>query len=142
MRFAKAALLVMGMLSFTPTIWAKTDTVRMQDFQFVPKVLVINPGDTVVWKSIQFCCDQHTSTRTLTSGWDSGPLPLNGTFQRAFTEAGSYEYWCTPHKPIGMIGQVTVTSRVPSTDRLGLVLLLASLAAAGIWMLERRRKTA
>ncbi|MCI0596576.1 MAG: plastocyanin/azurin family copper-binding protein [candidate division Zixibacteria bacterium] len=142
MRLARAVLTVTAMFVFTSAAGAKTDTVRMQDFQFVPKVLVINPGDTVVWKSIQFCCDQHTSTRTLASGWDSGPLALNGTFQRAFTEGGSYEYWCTPHQPIGMIGQITVTTSVPSNNWAGLALLLASLTAAALWILERRRKRA
>jgi plastocyanin len=142
MRLAKAVLIATAMFAFTRAAGAKTDTVRMQDFQFVPKVLVVNPGDTVVWKSIQFCCDQHTSTRSFAPAWNSGPVPLNGTFQRAFTEGGSHEYWCDPHKAIGMTGQITVTTRVPSTSWMGLTLLLASLGAVALWVLGYRRKTA
>ncbi len=140
MRFARAALMVIGILLFTRTAWAKTDTVRMQDFQFVPKVLIVNPGDTVVWKSIQQCCDTHTTTRDYAPAWNSGSVPLNGTFQRAFTEAGSYEYYCTPHKVIGMIGQISVTSKVPSNGWPGLALLFASLGVAAVWWLQRKRE--
>ncbi|HLG94562.1 MAG TPA: plastocyanin/azurin family copper-binding protein [candidate division Zixibacteria bacterium] len=141
MRFLKAAAMVAGLILLAQTAWAKTDTVRMQDFQFVPKILVVNPGDTVVWKSVQECCLAHTSTRSLTSSWNSGPVPLNGTFQRAFTESGSYEYFCDSHRTIGMVGQITVTSRVPSSGWLGLTLLLASLTAATLWVLEQRKTT-
>jgi len=142
MRLARVVLTAAAVFVFASSVWAKIDTVRMQDFQFVPKVLVINPGDTVGWKSVQQCCDMHTATSTYSPSWNSGPVPLNGTYQRAFMEGGSHEYWCDPHRAIGMAGQITVTNKVPANDWPGLALLFASLGALAFWILERRRKTA
>lgn len=126
-------------------VWAKTDTVRMIDFAFVPASITIAPGDTVVWKSTQQCCITHTTTRsTGPMTWDA-TVPLNSTFQQAFTQQGTFNYVCTPHQGLGMSGSVTVfsvaLSKAPSLGWLGLALLLASLGAAGIWTL-RKKKTA
>lgn len=142
MRLAKAVFVVAGLLLLPSAGWAKTDTVKVQDFQFVPKVLAVNLGDTVVWKVIQECCLPHTSTRSYAPSWNSGPLALNATFSRVFTEPGSFDYACATHASLGMVGQITVLSTVPSTGWVGLALLLASLGAAAVWFLQRRRKLA
>ena len=142
MRFWKAVLTVAWVLVFSSTGWAKIDTVRMTDFAFVPASLAIRPGDTVVWKSTQQCCDAHTTTRNGLFSWNSGPVPLNGTFLQAFPDAGRFDYECTPHAGIGMVGTVNVVSTVPSTSWAGLVLLLASLSATAIWTLQRKKEAA
>ncbi len=142
MRFAKIVLTVAGFFVFTSAAWAKKDTVRMTDFAFVPASIVIKAGDTIVWKSTQQCCIPHTTTRTGFFSWNSGAVPLNGTFMQAFPDGGSYDYYCEPHAGIGMLGTINVASSIPSNSWMGLVLLFSSLGAAAIWLLERKRKTA
>lgn len=130
--------------------WGVIDTVKVQDFRFIPASLTIHAGDTVVWKVYQECCLPHTSTRgNLPMSWDSGPLPMGGTFRLAFPDTGTFAYACDNHAYIGMIGSITVQpppapplSTVDALGWLGLGLLGASLAAAGIWSLRRKRKTA
>lgn len=142
MHLLKTVLTIIAMFLFTKTAGAKTDTVRMQDFAFVPASLTVAPGDTVVWKSTQQCCLLHTSTRSTGPMTWNAVVPLNTTFKLAFNQQGTFNYFCNNHAGIGMVGSVTVLSKVPSLGWLGLVLLLASLTAAAIWILARRRKAA
>jgi plastocyanin len=139
MRLLKGLLTAAGLFLLTQNAWAKKDTVLMNDFVFVPANITITRGDTIVFKSNQVCCIAHTTTRTGLYSWDSGPMPLNATFLIPFHDAGKFDYECIPHAGIGMLGSVTVVSNVPSTDWLGLCLLLASLSAAAIWVLEKKR---
>jgi len=145
MRFLRLPLLVLLALVFiTASGWAKIDTVKMVDFTFQPASLTILPGDTVVWKVTQSCCDLHTTTRTSAPlTWDSGPMLLNATFLLVFPGQGTFNYVCTPHEFGGMVGTITVQSpKAPVLGWLGLGLLLASLTVTGIWMLQQRRQPA
>lgn len=135
-------------LFFGASAWGRIDTVRIQDFSFVPASKIIQAGDTIRWRVFQKCCLEHTVTRfDSPMSWDSGPLNLGDVFQLAFPDTGQFEYFCSNHEYIGMIGSITVQPRSPApavsvTGRVGLFLLLASLAAGAIWILERRRKMA
>jgi plastocyanin len=40
----------------------------------------------------------------------AGPLPGGTTFALTFTKAGSYEYVCATHEPLGMKGNITVVA--------------------------------
>ncbi len=144
MRHRRLLWFVPILLLLSSAAWGKIDTVKMVDFAFVPAAITIVPGDTIVWKSTQECCIPHTSTRS--SGpmtWDPGPLPLNSTFQLAFPTQGTFNYVCTPHEFNPMTGVITVQfPKVPVMGYLGLALLLASLAAAGVWLLLRKRQNA
>jgi plastocyanin len=142
MRFLKVAVTAAALFLLVQRAWAKTDTVRMIDFAFVPASITVNPGDTVVWKSTQQCCIMHTSTRSSGPMTWNASVPLNSTFNLQFNQQGTFSYFCTPHQGIGMTGSVTVVSKVPSLGWLGLAFLLSSLAAATLWILENRRKTA
>ena len=135
---------------FAQTAWGDIDTVQVGDFTFVPASLTIQAGDTVVWKVAQECCLQHTTTRSSSPKiWNSGPLALGATFRVVFSfaDSGTFSYFCSPHQGIGMTGSVTALpiASVPNAGALswlGLLLLGMSLTAAGIWILERERKTA
>ena len=146
MRLVKAILTVAGLFLFTSTVWGDIDTVRVQDFSFVPGSLTIQAGDTVVWKFIQACCVDHTVTRSATPmSWNSGSLVVGETFELIFPTAGTFSYFCSPHADIGMTGSVTVQAppaiRASTLGWLGLILLAASLSAAGIWILGKKRQT-
>ncbi|HLG94561.1 MAG TPA: plastocyanin/azurin family copper-binding protein [candidate division Zixibacteria bacterium] len=136
-----------ALLTASPA-WGKIDTVRVMDFRFVPAALTIQTGDTVLWRVFQQCCIEHSTTRSASPmSWNSGDLALGDTFQLPFPDTGTFNYFCIPHQGIGMIGSITVQPRPPAPPvstmgQLGLALLLASLAAAAIWILEHRRKTA
>lgn len=41
--------------------------------------------------------------------WDSGTLTEEGaTFEHTFETAGTYDYFCIPHKSLGMVGRIVV----------------------------------
>lgn len=128
----------------TASAWAKIDTVKAVDFAFQPPTLTIKAGDTVVWKVTEECCLPHTTTRSSTPmTWNSGNLLLGGTFKVVFPDTGTFDYVCSNHSDLGMVGTIRVQyPKVPTLGWLGILLLLASLTATGIWLLQRRRQTA
>jgi plastocyanin len=127
------------------------DTVFARDFSFMPSTLTIKAGDTVVWKSVLQCCVPHTSSRAASpKPWNSGSIPLNGTFTLVFSvaDSGTFSYFCQPHLGLGMTGTIialpieTVPAYAGALNYLGLAFLGLTLAAAAIWVLERRRRLA
>ena len=85
-------------------------------FQFLPpNNITVQLGDTVQWIPL----DPPTMTHTITS--DNIPtgaasfnqiwqLPADTFFQYIPQVAGLYQYVCTPHIPMGMIGEFTVVN--------------------------------
>ena len=130
------------------TVWGAPHHVDIRDFFFSPATVTIIAGDTVQWEVIEECCLQHTVTRTSSPNtWNSGPLALEQTYTRAFPNAGTFSYFCSPHQGIGMTGSIIVKpnpslTNIPVMGWLGLLLLGLTLMAAGIYVLERKRKTA
>jgi plastocyanin len=84
--------------------------VRIVDFQFVPASAAIAVGDSVTWRF------EGSASHTVTEGsgpTDPGPLfdsglRNSGTFGYRFTSAGTFQYYCDPHFPQGMVGSITV----------------------------------
>lgn len=80
---------------------------------FDPKVITIQPGDTVTWRNM--IMEQH-NVLTFPDGFPQGAqgfvspdLTEKGqTWSHTFTVVGSYEYHCLPHLPMGMRGVVIV----------------------------------
>ena len=129
--------------------WAKTDTVRVADFQFTPKTLTIHTGGTVLWKVEGRCCDYHTVTSGGSEPFGSDLLDVGQTFQYTFNQTGTHPYFCQSHvgePPYGfnMSGTILVVDppSIPTLQFLGLFLLLGSLAVAAIWVLKRKNRTA
>lgn len=117
--------------------------VEMQGFLFVPGIVRISVGDTVTWTN-EDSAYHHTATRS--GVFDSGTLRHGESWSWTFTEAGTYNYLCTPHP--WMTGRVIVEpadesdgGSVPDTAmahdaRLilvvtGLAIALAAVAIAG-----------
>jgi plastocyanin len=78
----------------------------------------VEPGTTVVWQLVQ---GSHSTTAYAeanggphripreASGWDSGVVSEPGaTFERTFNVPGIYDYHCTPHEGLGMVGRLVV----------------------------------
>jgi plastocyanin len=68
--------------------------VEMEDFQFKPKVLIVQVGTTVKFSNKDEV--EHTATSD-TGVWDSGSLAKGEEFFFTFTEPGEYPYYCIPH---------------------------------------------
>lgn len=90
-----------------------------QTFFTVP-IRWVEPGTTVVWQLVQ---GGHSTTAYAAangkpqripagaSAWDSGVLTEPGTtFEQTFTVPGVYDYYCSPHESLGMVGRLVVGS--------------------------------
>lgn len=99
-------------------------TIRMitkdGNYYFDPIGLHIQPGDTVTFKNVS---GSHSSTAYKTGtgpaqvtripedaeGWNSGILTSKGAvFEHTFKVEGTYDYFCIPHKTLGMVGRIVV----------------------------------
>ena len=101
----------------TPTPAGEADhTVSMvtegSEYYFDPIGLAVEPGDTVEWVNES---GSHSSTSyddRVPEGaetWDSGVLSEEGaTFRHTFETGGTYDYFCTPHRTLEMVGRVVV----------------------------------
>ena len=91
---------------------------------FDPEITWVKPGGSVTWKNVDE--DPHTTTAFAPSndkpqripdgadGWDSGILKTDQTFTQTFDNAGVYQYYCTPHESLGMVGIVVVGTPDPA----------------------------
>ncbi|MFB6068918.1 MAG: plastocyanin/azurin family copper-binding protein [Halobacterium sp.] len=102
----------------------ETNTIQMVtgngDYYFDPIGLFVEPGETVTW---EIKSGAHSSTAykegngpaTVTripkdaKAWNSGTLSEAGaTFEHTFEVKGTYDYFCIPHKSLGMVGRIVV----------------------------------
>lgn len=82
---------------------------------FSPFFVSIQPGDTVKWT-------WKSSHHSVTSGqpgqstglFDSGIQNNGFTFSYTFDTPGSFNYYCLPHGPDGMVGTVQVEGTTPT----------------------------
>jgi plastocyanin len=82
--------------------------VSIDGFAYSPPSVAVAPGTTVCWTNHQGV--EHTVTSD-TGAFDSGYLPLDGTFRMTFTREGSFGYYCEPHT--FMTGTVVVSAGAP-----------------------------
>lgn len=78
--------------------------VEIRQMAFVPAVLTVGPGDTVVW--INRDLFPHTATATGGSPWDTGPIAAGDSSQVVVPRGGGSPYACALHST--MQGQVIV----------------------------------
>jgi plastocyanin len=92
-------------------------------FGFQPKQITILSGQSVRWTNVSpIFINPHTATRSEADDgvvpspgeeFDSGGVAPNGSFVRTFTlppntSFALYNYHCTPHKGLGMVGKILV----------------------------------
>ncbi|WP_435100798.1 plastocyanin/azurin family copper-binding protein [Halarchaeum sp. P4] len=92
------------------------------EFLFDPVGLYVEKGDWVRWVNVS---GSHSTTaydpsnpnaevRLIPEGakaWDSGTYQEQGaTFDYQFQVEGTYDYYCIPHKTLGMVGRVVCGS--------------------------------
>ncbi len=100
----------------------KTHTVKMankgSDYIFDPVGLYVEPGDTVKWviSSGTHTTTSYSKTNPKASNtlipdgakkWDSGDMSKGDKpFTYTFEKKGTYDYYCIPHKDLGMVGRI------------------------------------
>ncbi|AEN06102.1 blue (type 1) copper domain protein [halophilic archaeon DL31] len=101
-----------------------TNTVLMvtegSDYYFDPIGLYVESGETITFENDS---GSHSATayKKGTGGasvtripnganaWDSGILSEQGaTFEHTFETTGTFDYFCTPHKSLGMVARIVV----------------------------------
>ncbi len=78
--------------------------VVIDNFTFTPGSTALSVGDSVVWTNDQAA--SHTTT-AVNSEWDSGQIKVGSQFGFTFTEAGTFDYFCSIHP--AMTGKVVVS---------------------------------
>jgi|GEM_PF-863853 len=97
-------------------LWATPDTVIVTSNQFIPQVLTVEQGDTVVFQNINGSHNVNGTQATYPNNpasFGNGVAPAPWTYQHIFTVPGTYDYQCDPHIP-GMVGQIIVQSAYPA----------------------------
>jgi plastocyanin len=74
---------------------AGSKTVTIKDFEFTPKSITVNVGDTVNWTNNG--PTDHTATSDKGGLWDTGNLKKGSSGSHTFNQAGTFAYHCTPH---------------------------------------------
>ena len=72
------------------------------------KIVNINVGDTVFWKSVNPGHNVEFIKGGIPAGVEKFKSKYNKDTSYTFKTPGIYAYWCTPHKSMGMIGFVVV----------------------------------
>ena len=89
---------------------AATYTVGVSNNVFTPDNFTVNVGDTVMWTWVS---GNHTTTSTNVplgaASWDNAITQNEPVFIYVVTVAGTYDYRCTFHYMMGMIGHFTAT---------------------------------
>lgn len=90
------------------------------NYYFDPIGLLVESGDTITWE-IQSGSHSTTAYADGNGGasvtripgeaeaWNSGSLTEKGaTFEYTFDISGTYDFFCIPHKSLGMVGRIVV----------------------------------
>lgn len=108
-------LLLLWVLAQPAISSAATFNVEIRNFYFTPTNLVIQPGDTVVWRNTSFTSHDTTHRAPIGSRvWASRVLAQNETFTHTFTQSGVFPYMCALH--IGNFPQQTGTVSVAAAN--------------------------
>lgn len=84
--------------------------VSMADHHFDPIGLAVEPGATVRFEIDSGSHSATAYTDRIPEGatpFDSGVISA-GSFEYTFETAGTYDYYCSPHRSAGMVGRVVV----------------------------------
>ncbi len=93
-----------------PVAAQETPVVRMGNNYFDPIGLHVDPGTTV---RFEIAAGTHSATAyenripADASAFDSGVISSGG-FEYTFETPGTYDYYCIPHKTVGMVGRIVV----------------------------------
>lgn len=97
--------------------------------RYDPEIVHVEVGGTVTWTNVvrnhsaTAYAPEHDYPRRIpadAAAWDTGVLVEEGaSASHTFEVPGVYDYYCTPHEPLGMVATVVVGDPDPA-DRPGL----------------------
>ena len=106
----KSALLIAAIFCMA-TGFATTYTVSVGGMSFTPSTLTVHPGDVINWV---WSDGTHTTTSTSVptgaATWNSNINSSTTSFSYTPTVIGTYQYQCTFHAAMGMVGTITVVN--------------------------------
>ena len=127
--FKKIKLFLAGIILFCITFLnaslpalAADQTIEMlnklgkENMVFSKKIVQVNIGDTVFWKSTKPGHNVEFIKGGVPEGVEKFRSALSKDTQYKFEIPGIYAYWCTPHKGMGMIGFVVVGNDKSNID--------------------------
>ncbi len=81
--------------------------VVLTDFAFTPATVTVAAGTTVRWRNATSMT--HTVTPEEGTPWAEWTTSVKEeTFEVTFATPGTYDYYCRPHRSLGMVGRVVV----------------------------------
>ena len=110
----KISLVILSSTTFSISASAADQTVEMlnklgkENMVFSKKIVKIDIGDTVFWKSSKPGHNVEFIKGGVPEGVGKFRSALSKDTEYKFEIPGIYAYWCTPHKGMGMIGFVVV----------------------------------
>ena len=118
-------LLLISTFLISSVAWAQTNhNVEVTSNQYTPEDITISVGDTITWENIQGSHNVDARQATFPgnpASVYSGPASTGWTFSHVFTVEGFYDYECTPHAVLGMVGTITVEPAQSNTADLQIV---------------------
>ena len=114
MKTLKNLTILFTLLFFTSSSFAADETIEMlnklnkESMVYSKKIVRINVGDTVFWKSTNPGHNVEFIKGGVPAGVEKFKTKFSEDAEYTFTVPGIYAYWCTPHKSMGMIGFVVV----------------------------------
>lgn len=112
--FTALSCVILSAFALPSTNAGTSHEVNISGLRFSPSTLTISKGDTVKWNfnSITHSVTQgeKDSCKKISSGFDSGDLLGPQIFEKTFSDAGTFYYYCAhgPHCILGMKASVTV----------------------------------
>lgn len=115
--FTAAATLMLTTVMGISSTWAATYEVLMYNknpdnkkerMVFVPDVIKIEVGDTVKFISKSKGHNTQSDKKAIPEGTENWKSKIGKDFEVTFTIDGTYSYYCTPHRTLGMVGLVLV----------------------------------
>lgn len=99
------------------SVWAATHEVLMYNknpdnkkerMVFYPPVLKIELGDTVKFVSKSKGHNSQSDKKAIPEGAENWKSKIGKDFEVTYTVDGTYGYYCTPHRGMGMVGLILV----------------------------------
>ena len=110
----KKIITLFTILFISQSAFAADQTIEMlnklgkENMVFSKKIVKIDIGDTVFWKSTKPGHNVEFIKGGIPEGVEKFRSALSKDTEYKFEIPGIYAYWCTPHKGMGMIGFVVV----------------------------------
>ncbi|XZF15258.1 T9SS type A sorting domain-containing protein [Chitinophagaceae bacterium MMS25-I14] len=114
-------LTALSFMLFSHVSNATVHMVLVSNYVFTPTNLTFQIGDTIMWMRLN---GSHTTTSTSIPGgaasWDAVLDSVSTSYTYVPTVQGVYNYQCTPHAAMGMVGSFTVIglTSVPNINNL------------------------